>query len=104
MTTSKRTTNEAVWAERVRAWKASGQSTETFAQGRGFSGSALRNWARRLARIEPPPFLELVPKGTAQTPAPTVVVEVGTARVRVAPGFDASLLGDVVRALGGGAR
>jgi hypothetical protein len=33
-----------------------------------------------------------------------MVVEVGAARIRVLRGFDASLLGEVVRALGGVAR
>jgi hypothetical protein len=33
-----------------------------------------------------------------------MVVEIGAVRVRVSRGFDASLLGDVVRALGGAGR
>ena len=104
MTIAKRMTKEAMWAERVGAWRASGESTEVFARGRGFSGSSLRNWTRRRAPSKPPQFLKLVPKAPAVAPPPTLLVEVGEAKVRVAPGFDASLLGDVVRALGGGRR
>jgi hypothetical protein len=51
-----------------------------------------------------PQFLRLVAKASAAPPAPTtastLVLEVGRARVLVAPGFDPSLLRDVVRALG----
>lgn len=36
--------------------------------------------------------------------AAEMIVEVGAARIRVARGFDVSLLGEVVRALGGAAR
>jgi hypothetical protein len=104
MTTSNRATKEAMWAERVSAWKESGESTEVFARGRGFSGSSLRNWTRRLAPSKPPRFLKLVPKASAVAPPPTLLVEIGEAKVRVVPGFDPSLLEQVVRALGGGRR
>ncbi|WP_438032768.1 IS66 family insertion sequence element accessory protein TnpA [Sorangium sp. So ce204] len=103
MTRTKAT--EVMWSERVRAWRESGETAEEFARSRGFAASTLHGWSSRLSRAEPPRFLRLVPKAPAVTSsASELVVEVGGARVRVAAGFDAALLADVVRALGGGAR
>jgi hypothetical protein len=106
MTTSTATTNESLWAERVRAWRASGEPVAQFVRGRGYSASALRSWAQRLGPAEPSPrFLRVVPSKPAPAPvaaAPALVLEVGAVRVRVAPGFDPALLSEVVRALGGG--
>lgn len=98
-------TTEAVWAERVRAWRESGETAEEFARSRGFAASTLHGWSSRLSRTERPRFLRLVPKAPALTSsAPELVIEVGGARVRVAAGFDPALLAQVVRALGGGVR
>lgn len=104
MTTSTATTNESLWAERVRAWRASGEPVAHFVRGRGYSASALRSWAQRLGPVEPSPrFLRVVPSKPAPAPgALEMVLEVGAVRVRVAPGFDPALLAEVVRALGGG--
>lgn len=41
-------TSATVWARRVREWRASGQSSEAFAAGKGFTGGGLRFWAHRL--------------------------------------------------------
>lgn len=90
---------EVVWAERVRAWRASGETAERFASGAGYAAGTLRWWSSRLGRREAPRFLQLVPKDAVRDPE--VVVEVGGARLRVRAGFDASLLGAVVAALGG---
>ncbi len=96
--------SEAVWRERVKTWKASGQSAAEFVRGRGFAASTLRTWASRVAPPAGSPFVRLVPKAAA-TVAPTgLVVEVGGARVRVAPGFDPALLVAIVQALGGASR
>jgi hypothetical protein len=95
---------EAKWAERVQGWRESGESAEEFARSRGFAASTLHGWSSRLSKVERPRFLRLVPKAPVGASAPELVVEVGGARVRVAAGFNASLLSEVVRALGGGAR
>ncbi|AUX31277.1 uncharacterized protein SOCE836_034060 [Sorangium cellulosum] len=95
---------EAKWADRVRAWRESGESAEEFARSRGFAASTLHGWSSRLSRAERPRFLRLVPKAPAAMSAPELVVEVGGARVRVVAGFDPTLLAEVVRALGGAAR
>ena len=100
-------TTEARWRERVRLWRESGQSAREFARERGFAPGTLQWWSSRLHRSDTPRFVRLVPR-TAVAPdlpaAPDLVVEIGGARVRVTPGFDAALLAQVVRVLGGGAR
>lgn len=95
---------KAKWAERVRAWRASGETAAAFAERHGFSESTLHGWSSRLSRGEAPQFLRLVAKGPEPRASPELVVEVGGARVRVREGFDRGLLAEVVRALGGGAR
>jgi hypothetical protein len=102
--TSTATTTESLWAERVRAWRASGEPVAKFVQGRGDSASALRAWAQRLGPAEPSPrFLRVVPSKPAPVAGGSseLVLEVGAVRVRIAPGFDPALLADVLRALGG---
>jgi hypothetical protein len=118
---------EAKWAERVREWRASGLPAEEFAASRGFKASTLC-WAASLLRHaaspttpaesaepEPQPRAKRtrVPASRSKAPrflpvrmrapetASEMVVEIGPVRIRVARGFDVSLLGEVVRALGG---
>jgi hypothetical protein len=105
--------HEAMWAERVRAWRSSGETAVAFAEANGFTHSALRYWTKRLARprktASAPPIVALVRKPAVSTSTtttvraeePELVVEVANARVRVGRGFDPALLGEVVRALGG---
>ncbi len=93
------------WRERVGAWRASGLTAEAFASGKAFSASTLRWWSSRLGRAPSVPFLELVPRPAAAPDSPRdLVIEVGAAPVRVAPGFDPTLLAAVVRVLAEGAR
>ncbi len=47
-------------------------------------------------------MVPVVTRPSSLVAAPEVVIEVGAAPVRVTSGFDAALLGEVVRALGGG--
>ena len=96
-------TREA-WAGRVEAWKASGQSARDFSLKTGVSSSSLYQWAKRLERKSPPRFLKLVPRASSPLAAGEMIVEVGSARVRVPRGFDAELLADVVKALSKGER
>jgi hypothetical protein len=92
---------EATWGKRVEAWRASGETTEEFAGGKGYKGSTLRWWSSRLGRAERPRFVQLVPKAKDMLVDAELCVEVGRARVRVKAGFDTKLLADVVAALGG---
>jgi hypothetical protein len=42
------TETEAKWEERVRVWRESGRTAESFVEGQGFEASTLRYWASRL--------------------------------------------------------
>lgn len=106
------TATESKWAERVREWKASGQTAKGFAEGREFKSSTLVYWASCLRRgsagAAPPEkrqprvrMVRVVP--VCSSPDDSIVVAVGAARVAVRSGFDAGLLRQVVEALGGGA-
>src|SRR5215831_14733922 len=68
------------WAERVAAWRSSGQSSYEFCEGRAFTAGGLRHWAHRLkkgtaAKPSGPssrPALRLVRLGRRPTSAASV--------------------------------
>jgi hypothetical protein len=111
------TKTDEKWLERIRLWKASGETAEAFAVGQPFKASTLKWRAAELRRAAE--GSERYGKGhavkgsirlarvvsRARDGAPTqgggVVVEVSGARISLSRGFDAELLTDVVRALGG---
>lgn len=103
-----------MWAERVSAWRGSGQNAFAYARAHGFSHSALRYWIKRVARprkqSRAATMVPLVRKRPAIEPAVTqaesseIVIEIAAARIRVSRGFDQELFAQVLRALGGGAR
>jgi hypothetical protein len=95
--------SESEWQTRIAAWRASGQTAAAFAQAHGYAVGTLRWWSSRLRRRAAARFVRLVPRA-AVTASPEVVLEVGGARVRVARGFDAALLAQVVAALRTAAR
>ncbi|MDP3278733.1 MAG: IS66 family insertion sequence element accessory protein TnpB [Deltaproteobacteria bacterium] len=87
--------------ERVALWRASGLSAARIAAQHTLSVTSLTRWASRLSTpsSSSPAFVPVV---RAKAPVSReLVVEVGAARARVAPNFDADLLAAVVRALGG---
>jgi hypothetical protein len=95
----------AVWSDRVRAWRASGETASQFAEGKGFAGSTLRFWATRLKAAPAAPLpriVQLVPRRAEA--GPELLIEVGAARVRVQRGFDRELLVEIVTALSGASR
>ena len=95
---------EALWRERLQAWRASGMTAEKFAQSRGYRPSTLTYLSWRLNRPKPRVFVPIVARPAATTVVSEMAVEIGAARVRVRRGFDAALLGEIVRALGAGGR
>ncbi len=94
-------TTRQKWAERVGAWRASGQGASAFSAGKGYEASTLRWWASRLGREEPLRIVPVIARASRPETQGDVVVEVGGVRVRVTRGFDGVLLAQVVRALGG---
>jgi hypothetical protein len=115
------TETESKWVERIRQWRDSGKGAEEFASGRPFKASTLKWWATelrrradgrsrtskprvgtspiRMARVFPRPGARGHGKG--QVPGNGLVIEVSGARISLGRGFDAGLLAEVVRALGG---
>ncbi len=94
-------------------WRASGQSSTAFSEGKPFTASGLRHWAHRLSKGLSPRRPRVVrvdrrPR-TTELPAPSgdasVVLELGAARLVVRPGVDRALLAavlEVALAAGGG--
>ena len=124
------TETESKWAERVREWKASGQTAKAFAQGRDFKASTLTYWAYRVRRIGGRPVAPATRQesatGLATTPqvrmvrvrptrarrkspnaaaaagtGATMVIAIGAARIEVRSDCDRALLAQIVEALGG---
>jgi len=79
-------------------------TVDTFCADKPYAASTLRWWSSRLGRDPAPTFVELRPRRpVAVADSHALVVEIGAARIRVAPGFDPALLASVVSALTGGA-
>lgn len=107
------TETEGKWAERVRQWRASGQTAAEFAHGKGYEPSTLRYWASMLKRRRAQAATVAVSRSAApvrvrmlrvQAVAPAgepMVVAIGAARVEVRTGFDRLLLRAIVEAVGG---
>ena len=105
---------EKRWAERVAEWRASGQTSTEFCEGRGFTAGGLRHWAYRLrkggakttALARSPAIrmlrVERVTNATASsTPvgAAALTIELGAARLAVPAGFDGATLRTVLEVL-----
>jgi hypothetical protein len=103
------TDTESKWSERVREWKASGQTAKAFAEGRDFKASTLVYWASCLRRgrvgaaapkkRQPRVRMARVVRSQSRVDD-SIMVAVGAARVAVRAGFDEALLRRVVKALG----
>ena len=90
------------WAQRVRAWRASGETASVFSTRGGFAPSTLRWWASRLGRREAG-FVRVV--RAPEVPAAVrdgIELEVGGVRVRVRAGFDRAALTEVLEVLRAG--
>lgn len=93
----------AEWAERVRAWRESGQEAAPFAEVKGYSAKLLRWWGSELARRERrKPGVQLARVVRVAPPSASLTVVVGAARIEVRAGFDRGLLRDLLDTLGGG--
>lgn len=102
------TANSKVWAERVALWRRSGQTSREFCEGKDYDNGRLLWWSSELNRRDKiegvgtkatPQFARVV--AVANEDRAGIVVRVGNADIVVSRGFEASLLVEVVRALGG---
>jgi len=107
------TSTAAKWSERVREWRASGETAWEFASGRDFEASTLRWWASRLktgTAGKPGPYLARVVRRSSMSEAAMparatrseLEVVIGAARIVVRGDFDPELLRQVASALGSG--
>lgn len=113
---------ESVWLERVREWRLSEMSAARFCKDKPFHPASLLGWSNRLARegkisaltggrgrrrspVKTPgvEFVRVLTQAPAQ-PSAALLVAIGSARIEVSPGFDATLLRAVVEALKAGAQ
>lgn len=104
------TATEAKWSERVREWKASGKALHEFAAGQPYKASSLGWWAWQLRKraskagstgkaIRLAQVVRRASAPAAAKAASPMVLEVAGARIAIQRGFDAELLGQVVRTL-----
>jgi hypothetical protein len=104
-------TTAVEWTERVRAWRASGLSASEFARPAGYRGKTLSWWGSELKRRERvkrekasgAPQITMARVRVTRRSAEgdeLISVVVGAARIAVRRGFDATLLREVVSALG----
>ncbi len=89
----------------VRRWQASGSSARAFSESKPYSPKTLQWWATKLRReqiekSEPVAIVPVVRVG-AERPRGEVWIEIRGARIRLSRGFEASLLREVLDALGG---
>lgn len=93
------------WVGEVRRWGASGTSARTFSESKPYSPKTLQWWAAKLRReqIEKSEPIAIVPvvRVAAERRPGEIWIEIRGARIRMSRGFEASLLRDVVDALGG---
>jgi hypothetical protein len=106
-------TTEAKWAARVAAWRASGQCTAEFCEGKGYRANTLRYWSSRLGRmagqgrspsegtLREVRIAKVTPRAEPTEAESPIVIEVGGVRVGVRRGFDRAALRDVLGLLGG---
>lgn len=112
------TKTETKWSEEVRQWRESEQELARFVVGKPYKAATLRWWATELRRREREGVLggrrkegtaapairlaRVVPRQRRdESQARALILEVSGARISLQRGFDAELLGAVVRALGG---
>jgi hypothetical protein len=106
------------WAERVRRWKASGQTAAEFAGREGVRAKTLQHWGWRLGRergvaakrqLARADFIEVMSPRIVQSLAAPVssasvrafeVTLPGGARIVVPPSFDREAMAELVRLLG----
>jgi hypothetical protein len=93
------------WEARVEAFKASGQSTSTWCAAHDLKPYQLRSWLRKLQPKDtttamPSQWMSVEVGGLGHSNLEsTLLIRVGQATVEVKPGFDPTLLADVVRTL-----
>ena len=96
------------WRRHVARWREGGQTVPEYCRQHGLVLGAMRYQIRRAPASAPAPFrlarVERVASAATTAPAPTpaIVIEIGTARIRVERGVDPTTLATVLAAIGVG--
>jgi len=99
MTKNDREANQAVWAERIADFQASGLSVPQWCAAHGLKAHQLRYWLKKLERPAPADTaVRWLPVGFSD-PEPVLTVRIGAAAIEVRNGFDPQLFITVVRTL-----
>ena len=97
-----KTKTEKLWAARVEAWQASGQTARQFAEGKGFAPSTLAFWKSKLKRkSQSGPTIVFARVERSEPVRRPAVVQLGDARIEVFADTDEEALCKAVRALRG---
>jgi hypothetical protein len=102
-------TKASEWAERVDAWRRSGQRAAEFCKDREYTAKSLQWWSSHLRHQGPRPAPRVAgvalarvvrrPPAMQSSLCSPIVVQVGEARVEVASGVDRAALSVVFEAL-----
>jgi len=88
------------WAERIKRWRGSGLSKLAWCRAHGVSYTQLIRWCKRLEAEGPLVPVKLIPLSARIAAQATLTLRLpGGMSIEVGEGFDAGLLGAVVRAL-----
>ena len=94
------------WRERIRAYRESGLTMRAWCAAQGIPFNQLKYWLRKLSpgtRKSPTTtWVTVTPTPPSSAETSPLVVRIGSASIDIRPGFDASLLTQVVRVLEAG--
>lgn len=93
---------EALWRERIAAWKASGQSLRSFALQSGWRPRQMGYWKQRLEKEKPAAAASLIPveiKHAVAVPVPITLRSPGGWSVELAGDAPAAWLAELLRGL-----
>lgn len=95
-----------VWIDRIKDYRSSGERVATWCERHGVTNRQLWYWMRKLKRLdqqhlpnEKPQWVSMDVDETTTDTSSSLLVKVGSATIEIRPGFEPSLLADVVRAL-----
>ncbi len=95
-----------VWIARIKDYRSSGERAATWCERHGVTPRQLWYWMQKLKRTDEskqatrqPKWIPIHLDETSPDGTSPLLVKVGSATIEVRPGFDPSLLADVVRAL-----
>lgn len=94
-----------LWASRISDYRASGERMTVWCERHQIPVRQMRYWLRRLEQAKQPTpaegkpqWISLLPEAKAEVAAP-ILLRIGGATIEVRPGFEPTLLGDVIRTL-----